>query len=180
MKLPKEYFDLTIEELQSLANWAADCAERSLHIYESLEKKDSHPRQAIVMTREFVTKGKRTNALRKIAFEAYRSSLSIKDSAASAAAQAASLAAASAYTHPFKDIHQVKHILGPAAYSALAVEIQQNNDPAVGEREIEWAVTTANNAIAELLKKMPEYDGSDLRINQLFSLLNRGIRSKFM
>lgn len=179
MKTEKEYFELTIQELQSLGKWAADCAERSLTIYENIEKNDNSPRQAINGIREFATNGKRTNTLRKMAFEAYRASSETQDKAASAAAKAASLAAASAYTHPFKDIHQAKHILGPAAYSALAIELLRNGDTTVGAQEIEWAVLHANQDIAALLKKMPEYNGKGKRINQLFHILDWGIRNRF-
>ena len=179
MKKEKEYFELTIEELQSLGQWAADCAERSLSIYENMEKNDTRPRQAIRAIREFVTNGKRTNSLRKMALEAYRASWETKDRAASAAAKAAGLAAASAYTHPFKDIHQAKHILGPAAYSAFAIELLQNADPIVGEQQLEWAVDKANPDIAGLLKKMPEHNSGGKRINQLFHILDWGIRNKF-
>ena len=31
------------------------------------------------------------------------------------------MAAASAYTHPLADVQQTKHIVGPAAYAALAL-----------------------------------------------------------
>ena len=56
-------------------------------------------------------------------------------------------------THPFKDINQSKHILGPAAYSALAIELRNNSDEEVGDREIDLAVATASLEIAGLLEK---------------------------
>ena len=54
--------------------------------------------------------------------DAYRASREAGDTAASHAAMAASLAAAVAYTHPFRDERQAEHILGPAAHAALALE----------------------------------------------------------
>lgn len=96
-----------------------------------------------------------------------------------AAAKAASLAAASAFTHPFKDLHQAKHILGPAAYSALAIELLHNGEPMASLVEIEWAITNANDHIADLLKKMPEQHSGRKRINQLLQILDQGIRDKF-
>lgn len=61
MTREKEYFEIKIEELQSLGKWAADCAERSLMIFESIENGDSRPRNAIDGIREFSSNGKRTN-----------------------------------------------------------------------------------------------------------------------
>lgn len=175
----KEYFDIKIEELQSLGKWAADCAERALSLYESVEKDDNRPRNAINGIKEFSKSGKRTKQLRKLAFDAYRASLETKDSAASAAAQSASLAAASAYTHPFKDINQSKHILGPAVYSAFAIELYNNMDQKIGDREIELAIDNATCEIAGLLNKMPEYKFGPMRIDQLFNKLDFGIRNRF-
>src|SRR5512138_2380949 len=123
MTKQKEYFELQIESLRILGGWAADCAERVLPIYEELNHGDTRPRDAIHGIRIFAEGGKRHAKLRVLALNAYRASLETKDLAASAAAQAASLAAASAFTHPLVDVQQTKHILGPAAYAAFAVEI---------------------------------------------------------
>lgn len=178
-KIGKEYFDLPIGQLQALGAWAADCAERSLTVYENTGKDDPRPRRAIEGIRQFAMSGKRTNALRKASLEAFRAASGTKDLAASAAAKAASLAAASAFTHPFKDMNQAKHILGPAAYSALAIELLQNGDSMAALAEIEWAVTNANDRIADLLKKMPEQNSGPKRINQLMQMLDQRIRDKF-
>ncbi|SEJ59356.1 hypothetical protein SAMN05216327_113139 [Dyadobacter sp. SG02] len=175
-KTEKEYFDLSIAQLQALGAWAADCAERSLTLYENIEQDDARPRRAIEGIRAFVASGKRTNALRKASLEAFRASSETKDLAASAAAKAASLAAASAFTHPFKDLRQAMHILGPASYSALAVELRNT---ATGQAEIEWAVANADESVADLLKKMPEQSGKGKRIDQLLQMLDQGIREKF-
>lgn len=178
MKAEKEYFDLSIDQLRSLAQWAADCAERSLTVYENFEMNDDRPRLAIAGARAFVMTGKRNNALRKAALDAHRAGMQTKHTAASAAARAASLAAASAFTHPFSDIRQATHILGPAAYSALAIELLQNNGPAIGTREIEWAVSGANRHIAEVLSMMPEQTDGSKRINQLLQMLDHGLRAR--
>lgn len=174
----KEYFEIKIEELQSLGKWAADCAERALSIYESIEKEDHRPRNAINGIKDFSNSGKRTNHLRKLALDAYRASLETQDAAA-AAAQSASLAAASAYTHPFKDVNQSKHILGPAVYSAFAIELHNRLGQKIGEREIELAIENATCEIAELLNKMPAPKVGTKRIDQLFHELDSGIRNKF-
>ena len=179
MTSKKEYFEIKIEELQSLGKWAADCAERALMIFESIENGDSRPRNAINGIRDFSSSGKRTNHLRKLALDAYRASLETKDTAASAAAQSASLAASSAYTHPFKDINQSKHILGAAAYSAFALEQYKKLDQSIGDKEIELAIDNATREIAGLLNKMPAHKTGAKRIDQLFYDLDSGIRNRF-
>lgn len=179
MARQKEYFEIKIEELQSLGKWAADCAERALSIYESIESEDDRPRNAINGIKDFSNTGKRTNRLRKLALDAYRASLETKNTAASAAAQSASLAAASAYTHPFKDIKQSRHILGPAVYSAFAVELHNNSDQKIGDREIELAIDNATSEIAELLSKMPAQEVGKKRIDQLFYKLDSELRNRF-
>ena len=112
--------------------------------------------------------------------DAYRASLETKDAAASAAARSASLAAASAYTHPFKDINQSKHILGPAVYSALAIELYNRLGQKIGDREIKLAIDNATCKIAGLLNKMPAHEIGAKRIDQLFYELDSGIRNKFI
>ena len=179
MARQKEYFEINIEELQSLGKWAADCAERALSIYESIESEDNRPRNAINGIRDFSNSGKRTNHLRKLALDAYRASLETKNTAASAAAQSASLAAASAYTHPFKDVKQSKHILGPAVYSALAIELYNNSDQKIGDREIKLAIDNATYEIAGLLNKMPVQEVGKKRIDQLFYKLDTELRNRF-
>jgi len=178
VKAAKEYFDLSIEDLQSVAAWAADCAERSVAIYEGSEGEDRRPRLAIDGARDFSASGKRTNQLRKLAMDAYRASLETMDAAASAAARSASLAAASAYTHPFKDANQGKHILGPAVYSALAIELSRGGDREIGNGELERAIAGASGELARLAGKMPEQVAGKKRIDELFFILDRGLRMR--
>ena len=178
MAREKEYFEIQIAELQSLGQWAADCAERALSIYESIENKDNRPRNAVNGIRDFSKSGKRTHHLRKLALDAYRASLETIDMAASAAARSASLAAASAYTHPFKDINQSKHILGPAVYAAYAIELYNELDQIIGDREIKLAIDSATCKVAGLLNKMPAHEVGTKRIDQLFYELDHGIRNK--
>ena len=178
MKKEKEYFDLQIEELQSLGLWAADCAERVLWIFEEIERDDRRPRNALEGIREFADSGKRSNRLRKLAMDAYRASRETENPAASAAAQSAGLAAASAFTHPFKDIYQSRHILGPAVYSALALELRHGGNPAVGNEVIREAISCVNRKTAELLGKMPEQKPGKKRTGQLFYDLDCGIRNE--
>jgi len=179
MKEAKDYFPLAMEELQALGAWAAACALRSLSIYERIVPEDARPRKAIEGIVEFSRSGKRTQALRILAMDAYRASLGARDAAAKAAAMAASLAAASAYTHPFRDLRQAEHILGPAAYSALALELEGKGDEDIGDGEIKWAIEMVNAETAGLLGKMPPRKTGEKRIGKLLYDLDCGIRKKF-
>ena len=129
MDRQSRYFTLTLESLRAIGGWAADCAERALSVYETHADSDARPRAAIAGIREFAGGGKRTARLRTLALEAYAAAREIGDPAAAAAARAAGLAAASAYTHPLADVQQTKHIVGPAAYAALALELDHDGDP---------------------------------------------------
>ncbi|MFZ0545727.1 MAG: putative immunity protein [Candidatus Promineifilaceae bacterium] len=179
IKKQKEYFELRIESLRILGRWAADCAERALPIYEELNGDDPRPRDAINGIRVFANGGKRIAKLRVLALDAYRASLETEDPAASAAAQAASLAAAAAYTHPLVDVQQTKHILGSAAYAALAVEIKNNNDPKYGEDEVRLAVDRVQNEICEILLKMPGREEGTSRLDKIMFDLDIGLRNKY-
>jgi hypothetical protein len=178
MKKKKEYFDLNIDSLKALGKWAADCAERALLIYEESEKTDSRPRDAIKGIRDFSASGNRTKQLRILALAAYAASLETKDPATSAAAQSACLAASSAYTHPLVDVQQTKHILGPAAYAALAIELNHGGDTDYGNKEISWAIEHVNREICEILAKMPERNEGKNRLDKLLFDLDVGLRNK--
>jgi hypothetical protein len=178
MEKKKEYFDLKIESLRILGKWATDCAERALPIFEEREESDSRPRDAIKGIREFSTGGKRTNQLRTLALAAFAASREAKDPAASAAAQSACLAASSAYTHPLVDVQQTKHILGPAAYAALAIELNHGGDNTYGNKEINWAIENVSYEICEILANMPERSEGKSRLDKLLFELDVGLRNK--
>lgn len=178
MKKQKKYFELSLESLRILGRWAAECSERALSIYEELNKGDTRPRDALNGIRVFANGGKRNTNLRVLALDAYRASLETKDLAASAAAQSASLAAATAYTHPLVDVQQTKHIVGPAAYAALAIEIKKNNDPQYGNAEVCWAIDRVQKEICEILLNMPGRAEGKSRLEKLMYDLDIGLRNK--
>jgi hypothetical protein len=178
MEKQKAYFELSIESLRILGRWAAECAERALPIYEELKNGDTRPRDAINGILVFSDGGKRTAKLRVLALDAYRASLETKDPAASAAAQAASLAAASAFTHPLVDVQQTKHILGSPAYAAFAIEIKKNNDPKYGNDEVRWAIEHVQNEICDILLKMPGRAEGKSRLDKIMYDLDTGLRNK--
>lgn len=172
------YFTLTLESLRALGSWAADCAERALPVYERHAGSDSRPRAAIEGIRVFAAGGKRTAQLRSLALAAFSAAREADDPAAAAAARAAGSAASSAYTHPLAHVHQTKHILGPAAYAALALELDQDGDLAIGDGEVLRAIEHVTPEVRAVLLHMPARQPGSSRLNKIFYELDIGIRGR--
>ena len=169
---------LSLESLRAIGSWAADCAERALPVYETHADSDSRPRAAIEGIRVFAGGGNRTARLRVLAMGAFSAAREIGDPAAAAAARAATLAASSAYTHPLADVHQTKHIVGPAAYAALALELDHAGDPAIGDGEIRWAIAHAPPEAGAVLRQMPARQPGKSRLDTILYKLDAGIRGR--
>jgi len=172
------YFTLSLESLRAIGGWAADCAERALSVYEARAGSDSRPRAAIEGIREFAGGGKRVARLRSVAMEAHAAAREVGDPAAAASARAAGLAAASAYTHPLADVHQTKHIVGPAAYAALALELDHAGDPGVADAEVRWAIEHVPSEAREVLLQMPARQAGKSRLDTILYELDAGIRAR--
>jgi hypothetical protein len=179
MTKQKEYFDLSLDSLRILGKWTAVCSEQALPIYEAVNPNDPRPQAAIAGIREFAIGGKRVAALRKLSMDAYRAALETEDKAASAAAQSASLAAASAYTHPLVDAAQTKHIVGPAAYAAQALEINAGNIPDASDEFVLWAINQVPEEVCGILMNMPARTEGKTRLDKLMFDLDQGLRKKF-
>jgi len=147
-------------------------------VYEMHPDSDSRPRAAIDGIREFASGGKRTARLRILAVEANAAAREVGDGAAAAAARAAGLAAASAYTHPLADVDQTKHIVGPAAYAALALELDHTGDPGVADAEVRWAIEHAPAEVREVLLQMPARQAGKSRLDTILYELDVGIRAR--
>jgi hypothetical protein len=171
-----KYFTLTLESLRAIGGWAAECAERALPVFETRTGSDSRPRAAIEGIREFAAGGRRVARLRTLAMEAHAAAREVADPAAVAAARAAGVAAASAYTHPLADVHQTKHIVGTAAYAALALELDRAGDPSVGDAEVRWAIEHAPSEARAVLLQMPARQAGKSRLETLLYELDAGIR----
>jgi immunity protein 5 of polymorphic toxin system len=171
------YFTLSLESLRAIGGWAADCAERAVSVYETRAASDTRPRVAIEGIRAFAAGGKRTARLRSLALAAHAAAREVGDRAAAAAARAAGTAAASAYTHPLADVHQTKHIVGAAAYAALALELDHGGDPRIGEGEARWAIAHAPAEVRAVLLQMPARQAGKSRLDTLLYELDAGIRS---
>jgi hypothetical protein len=151
----KKYFPLSLDSLRAIGGWAADCAERALAVYEAQAGSDSRPREAIEGIRVFAGGGNRTARLRTLALAALAAAREMDDPAAAAAARAAGFAASSAYTHPLADVQQTRHIVGPAAYAALALELAHADNPTMADGEVRWAIEHAPAEVREVLRQMP-------------------------
>lgn len=173
-----KYFTLTMESLRAIGSWTADCAERVLSIYERHPDADSRPRDAIEGIRVFAAGGKRTAQLRILALAAHAAARDTHDPAAAAAARAAGTAAASAYTHPLVDVQQTKHILGTAAYAALALELDHDADPNIADDEVRWAIENVTPEVREVLLQMPARQAGKSRLDRLLYELDKGVRGR--
>ena len=170
-------FPLTLDTLRILAAWAANCAERVLPLFERHAPADPRPRAAIEGIREFAAGGKRSAQLRVLALAALSAAREAAHPAAAAAARAAGLAASSAYTHPLADVQQTQHIVGPAAYAALALELARE-DPAAADAEVSRAIQTSPAEVRDLLLQMPARSPGKSRADQLMYRLDAGIRAR--
>ena len=173
-----KYFTLSLESLRAIGGWAADCAERALSVYETRADADTRPRAAIEGIREFAAGGKRTARLRSLALAAHAAAREAGDGAAAAAARAAGAAAASAYTHPLADVHQTKHIVGSAAYAALARELDQGGDPSIDDAQVRWAIAHAPAEVCAVLLQMPARQAGKSRLDAILYELDVGIRAR--
>ena len=178
MDRESKYFTLSLESLRAIGGWAADCAERALSVYETHADSDTRPRAAIEGIRVFAAGGKRTARLRSLALEAHAAAREVGSPAAAAAARAAGLAAASAYTHPLADVHQTKHVVGSAAYAALALELDHGGDSHIGDSEIRCAIEHAPAEVREVLLQMPARHIGKSRLDTLLYQLDAGIRAR--
>ena len=178
MARESRYFSLSLESLRAIGSWAADCAERALPVYETHVDSDFRPRAAIDGIRVFAGGGKRTAQLRSLALSAFSAAREADDPAVAAAARAAGLAASSAYTHPLADVQQTKHVVGPAAYAALALELYHAGDLNIGNGEVRWAIEHVTSEVREVLLHMPARKAGSSRLDKILYELDEGIRSR--
>jgi hypothetical protein len=121
---------MTIEDDQQkgLASWAADCAERSLHLFEESHPDDRRPRKAIDLARAWARGEIPVSAARGGSSAANAAARETgEDSPARDAARAAGHAAAAA--------HNPGHVLHAAAY---AVKALTGTDNEAADKERAW------------------------------------------
>ena len=107
-----------LEKLDQRARalWAADCAERVLHYFESEHPRDDRPRRAIEGARAWARGEISMMAARGLAVAAHAAARSCVQPTATAAARATGHAAATA--------HARGHARGGASYALLAIALE--------------------------------------------------------
>ncbi|MET0590965.1 MAG: putative immunity protein [Naasia sp.] len=130
-----------------VAAWAADCAERVLHLFEAEAPEDDRPRDGIDRARRFARGELDTAGEIRRRFVAGRAAQSAESPAAKAAARAAGQAAGVA--------HMGAHALGAAAYAAKAAALAAPDDPSASARELSWQISRLSGPVGSALIALP-------------------------
>jgi hypothetical protein len=167
--------ELTDDDRRAITQYAVDCAERALPLFEAVAPGDGRPREAIDSARAYVNGQERTKRQRSAAWAAQKAAGEVGDPAASAAARSALGAAGAPYIHDLDSPHQVKHVLASAVYLAQARELA-TGDPALGDEEIDWAIEHASPAVRDVVRRWPARSPSRTRQGTLYHRLDAGLR----
>ena len=138
---------LSEDDRRVLAGWAADCAERTLPLFEAQAPDDTRPRDAIDGLRSFARGDMRIGPVRSLATGAHAAARGVDDPAAVAAARAAGQAAATA--------HMAAHARGAAAYAAKAAGLASPDDPTAVAEEARWQRGHLSPAVRDALRRLP-------------------------
>lgn len=130
-----------------VALWAADCADRVLHLFEAEAPTSGVPRDAIARARAF-GRGE-LGAAEEIRrrFVAGRAANDVTSPAAVAAARAAAQASGVA--------HMGAHALGAAAYAAKATALASTERPDAVDLEIRWQIERMTPEVRSALASLP-------------------------
>jgi hypothetical protein len=169
---------VNMQDLRAVTGYAAESAQDVLEIFESARLTDAGPRDAIDAAWAFARGGKRGRILRDTAWAAQKAVQDAGATAAGAAARAAMCAASAAYLHPLADAHQVRHLLGAAAYAARAAELLAGDDQAVGAARTERARQRAAPAVVDVLKRYSVAPPGGGRVGELLRALDAALRSR--
>jgi hypothetical protein len=142
---------LSEDDRRVLAVWAAECAGRTLPLFEARAPNDTRPRDAIDGLRAFARGEMRIGPVRALSARAHAAAREIGDPAAVAAARAAGHAAAVA--------HMAAHARGAPAYAAMAAGLAAPHDPTAVADEVRWALSHASPAVRDVLRRLPPPTG---------------------
>jgi immunity protein 5 of polymorphic toxin system len=137
---------LSEDDRRILAEWAADCAERTLPLFEAHSPTDARPREAIEGLRAFARGEARIGKLRALSAAAHAAAREASNPAAVAAARAAGQAAAVA--------HMAAHARG-VAYAAIAAGLAAPDQPAAMDNEAAWQLGHASAPVRDALRRLP-------------------------
>ncbi|MFI8006071.1 putative immunity protein [Streptomyces sp. NPDC086010] len=169
--------DLSEHELREIAGYAADCARRTLSVFERSRPADARPREAVEAADAFAAGGRRTRELRDRAWAAHRAAREAERGAAADAARAAGHAAAAAYLHPRASAHQVRHVLGAAAHAARAEELASGGGAKAVSRAVARARDHAPAAVVAVLGRLPAAPAGGGRVGQIVRDLDAALRA---
>lgn len=174
---PAERIVLTLEDLRSVAQYAARCGRESLVLFERNHPDDPRPRSALEAAEILALGGRRSNLQRTAAFAAHRAAKSAGDDVAKLAARAAGDAAGSAYLHPLAQPSQVGHILGSAANTMRAFELDAGDDPSVAVLWLDALARHATPEVRNVLARYPTAPSGAGRVSELMRELDSQLRA---
>ncbi|MFE6775153.1 putative immunity protein [Streptomyces sp. NPDC057702] len=169
-------FELSVDELRTVARYVAETAREVLPVFEDTHPGDPRPRTAIDAAWEFVGGAPRTRLQRVTSMDAHRAAREAATETARLAAQAAGDAASAAYLHPIAKAHQVGHILRAAANAARIADIAAGGDPGAAHRAIEAARARATPTLVDILRRYPPAPGGRSRVAELMAALDTSLR----
>lgn len=147
--MPKTPSPQALSELdrRTVAAWAADCAERTLPLFEQEAPDDPRAREAIARARAFSRGELSTAGEITRRFVAGRAAASANTAAGVAAARSAAQAAGVA--------HMGAHALGAAAYAVAAARASLPGNADAAAREIEAQLDVLSPDAASALRRLP-------------------------
>ena len=163
---------LSEDDRRVLAPWAADCAERTLALFEAHAPEDRRPRDAIEGARAFARGEIRIGPARALAVAAHAAAREVGDPAAVAAARATGHAIATA--------HMAAHARGAPAYAAVAVGLSAGGGGQAAEAavaaEARWQIEHASATVREVLTRLPRPPHGGGKLGALIADLDREVR----
>lgn len=147
MARPPGRLTLSEDDRRVLAAWAADCAERTLPLFEAGSRGDRRPREAIAGARAFARGELRIGPARALAVAAHAAARAVEDPAAVAAARATGHAVATA--------HMAAHARGAPAYAAMALGLARPDEAAVVADELAWQRERITREVRASLRRLP-------------------------
>jgi hypothetical protein len=138
---------LSEDDRRLVSDWAADCAERVLYLFESDVPEDDRPRALISRARAYSRGETGTAEGIRRRFTGGVPAGEVKAPAAVAAARAAGQAVAVC--------HMGAHALGAAAYAVQAASHAQPSRPQAVDDEIRWQLDHMSTRVRVALRALP-------------------------
>lgn len=158
---------LSEDDRRVLAAWAADCAERTLPLFEAQAPSDTRPREAIHGVRAFARGELRIGPVRALAAAAHAAARAVGDPAAVAAARAAGHVSAVA--------HMAAHARG-VAYAAIATGLAAPGDLNAATEEVRCQFDHASPTVRAVLRRLPPPPRSGGLLGRLINDLDAALQ----